>query len=116
MGVKRTGMNNLGDFIATELRQRNMSARQFAEYVGVTHPTITKAMYSEPPEPSLEFLTKLALATHIDLCTIVALVKPDATNIRPGTHLIAERIARLPTADRDLIDGFLISRALKPGE
>lgn len=112
MSVKQVSMNKLGDFIAAELRQRNMSARQFAEHVGVTHPTITKAMYAQPPEPSLDFLEKLALATHVDLCTIVALVKPEATRVRPEVQLIAERIARLPADKREIIDGYLRSLTL----
>ena len=47
----RVRMNGLGDFIADEMRRRDMSARQFAELVGVVHTTITKAMYKTPPEP-----------------------------------------------------------------
>ena len=46
----RVKMNRLGEFIAEEMRRRNMSARQFAEYVGVVHTTITKAMYQPPPK------------------------------------------------------------------
>lgn len=113
---RQATMNKLGDFIADELRQRNMSARQFAQHAGVSHSTITKAMYKVPPDPTLDFLSKLARATHTDLCALVALVKPDDTKVRPEIQLIADRIARLSENDRQFLDTYLRGVRLTPGE
>lgn len=110
----RVRMNKLGEFIASELRNRDMSARQFADLVKTNHSTITKAMYPNPPEPTLDFLVKLARATSTDLCALVALVKPDDTRVRPEVQLVADRIARLPPDKLEIIDGYLKSLLLKP--
>ncbi len=107
MFVRRVKMNKLGEFIQEELRKRDMSARQFADHVKVSHSTITKAMYPVPPEPSLDFLAKLGRATGIDLCTIVAMVKPDDTRVSPRALLIAQRIEQLPESKRAFADEFL---------
>lgn len=107
MSYLRVSMNHLGDFIDTEMRQRHMGVNEFARFVGVGHSTISKAISKQPPKPKLEFLEKLALATSVDLCTIVAMVKPNATRTRPDIQIIADRIARLPAADRKFIDDHL---------
>lgn len=103
----RVRMTSLKEFIETEMHQRDMGVNEFARYVGVGHSTISKALLPEPPMPKLDFLEKLALATHIDLCTIVAMVKPDATRIRPDVQLIADRIARLSASERKFLDDHM---------
>lgn len=112
----RVVMTTLGDFIENELRQRHMSAREFATFIGVAHTTVGRAMYKDAPDPTLDFLVKLARATNVDLCTLVALVKPDDVKIQPDIQLIADRIARLPADKREIVDGYLRSLTLKPSE
>lgn len=106
----------LGEFIQGEMRRRKLSITKFAEDVGVTHPIIAKFRwhglkeeYSHKPigEPSLDFLAKLAKATHVDLCTLVALIHPDATKADPRAGLLAARIAQLPPDKLEVFDTFL---------
>lgn len=61
--------STLGGFILEEMRKRDMSARDFALYVGVSHSAINKFLnygiedtYAGKPigEPSIDFLYRLA--------------------------------------------------------
>jgi transcriptional regulator with XRE-family HTH domain len=114
--------NTLGAFIHAEMLRRDMTAREFAEYVGVTHSTINKFLnhgisntYAGKPvgEPSVDFLVKLARATHTDICSLMALIAPDVTTTNAEAQVIAERIARLPPDKREIIDSFLLGLTLK---
>src|SRR5436853_408114 len=96
---------NLGGFIQEEIKRRDMTIRQFATLVTVNHSIIGKfryhgirETYNKKPigEPSLAFLAKLAKATSVDLCTLIALVYPDATIADARAGLLASRIAQLP--------------------
>lgn len=116
MQIYRVSMNKLGEFIEAEIKRRDMSARQFADMVGVVHSTITKAMYTDPPEPSLDFLRKLAKATGVNVLDLVALYLPEESKIDGQTRIIAERIARLPPDKREFVDTFLWGADLKKSD
>jgi transcriptional regulator with XRE-family HTH domain len=111
-------MRNLHDFLLHEMRSRGMSARQFAEFVGVANTTITRAMYGdEAPMPGLEFLAKLASATGTDLCALVALVMPEAVrSVSPEESLLAARISRLPRDKQEIVDSFVLGALLKQSD
>lgn len=102
-----------------------MSAREFAEYVGVPHSSINKFLnhgitdtYAGKPvgDPSVDFLIKLARATHIDICTLMALIAPDVTARRAEAEIIADRILNLPPEQREIVDTFLSGLAVKGRE
>lgn len=116
MKPAQVSMNQLGEFIEAEMRNRNMGVNEFARFVGVGHSTISKALLPEPPDHKLDFLEKLAKATKVDLCTIVALIKPDAVVTRPGDQLLLARIARLPANKREMIDDLLRGVSLQSDE
>lgn len=106
----------LGAFIQAEIKRRSLSIRQFADLVGVTHPIIAKFKYHgikekhggrSIGEPSLDFLAKLAIATGTDLCTLVALIHPDATIADPRAGLMNARIAKLTPDKLKIFDAFL---------
>lgn len=106
----------LGQFIQDEMKRREMSMREFAKLVGVSHKIIGKfrnhginPTYNKRPvgEPSLDFLAKLAKATATDLCTLVALIHNDATVADPRAGLMAARIAKLPPDKLQIFDAFL---------
>lgn len=112
----------LGEFIESELNKRQMSAREFADFVGVSNAVINKFrnhgindMFANKPigEPSVSFLAKLARATSTDICALMALIVPEATFIDPGARLIAQHIARLPPEQREVVDTFLEGVAIK---
>lgn len=98
----------LKDFIAEELKRRNLTIREFAKEVGVSSSTIVRTMSKKPPEPSLEFLAKLARYTHTDLCSLVALIHPDATTVNAEAAIIANRVAQLPPERQEMFDEFIL--------
>jgi transcriptional regulator with XRE-family HTH domain len=110
-------MITLAEFITQEMRRRNMSARQFADFVGVTNQTISRAVDpSKVPQHGLDFLNKLAKATNTDLCTIVSLLYPEETKISARARVLAERIDRLPQVEQDIIDRYLLGLSLQSSD
>jgi transcriptional regulator with XRE-family HTH domain len=106
----------LGQFIQDEMKRREMSMREFAKLVGVSHKIIGKfrnhginPIYNKRPvgEPSLEFLAKLSKATSIDLCALVALIYPDHTVADPRAAITNARISQLPPEKIEILDTFL---------
>jgi transcriptional regulator with XRE-family HTH domain len=103
----------LGEFIDQEIRQRQMSVREFAELVGVTHPTILKFREhgkKDVGSPSIEFLILLAKATNTSLVALLAMAFPDAApllQVDPATLILSQRIQRLPDHIRQAIDDLL---------
>ena len=103
----------LGDFIDQEIRKRQMSVREFAEFVGVTHPTILKFREhgkTDVGSPSIEFLIKLAQKTDTSLIALLAMAFPDAAlllKVDTTTLILSQRIQRLPDHIRQAIDDLL---------
>ena len=108
---------NLGEFIEQEIHKRQMSAREFAEFIGVTHPTIIKFREhgkKEVGNPSIDFLIKLAQATNTSLVALLAMSFPNAAPllaIDPTAYIISERIQKLPDHIRQAIDDLLAKYA-----
>lgn len=64
----------LREFVLLEIRKRDMSARQFADLIGVSHSTINRLLDTEKDHlPGIELMIKLSDATHIDLCSLMLL-------------------------------------------
>lgn len=103
----------LRDFINDEMRRRQMSQRQFADFVGVSHQTISRALdLHAPPEPSLDFLYKLAKSTGTDCCTLFLLIYPDLSSLSPRARLLAQQIDSLPAELQDILERYLLGVAL----
>ena len=106
----------LKEFIEQEMRRREMTMRQFAEFIGVSHATISRTLSpQEPTEPSIDVLVKLAKATGVSVSSLIALVRPDADdiNINPRARVLAERIANLPDTKREIAETYLLGILLK---
>jgi transcriptional regulator with XRE-family HTH domain len=97
----------LKDFISQELKRRNLSIREFAKEVGVSSATIVRAIGKNPPAPTLDFLEKLALYTHVDILTLVAMVKPKATRLNPSAMLLVDRISNLPPDKQTMVNALI---------
>lgn len=107
-------LTDLAKFIQEEMHKRDMSMNQFAALVGVSHTTISRLLRpGSTIMPDLDFLAKLGEATHTDICTLVALVMPEATHVDAEAQMLAERISRLPPDKREIVDTFLAGVALK---
>lgn len=102
-------METLREFILDEMHRRRMSGREFANFVGVANSTIVRATDYQrtPPLPSLEFLGKLARATSVDICTLVAFVYPDLTNTHAQVSVIGILASQLPAERQDAIMAML---------
>ena len=105
-------MQTIQKFIIEDMRKRKMSMREYADFIGVTHPTISK--YVRDPEHGIrwEVLLKLSAATHVDIGTLARIAAPDvAYESIPDTKLITDRINQLPPAYRktiiEMVDALL---------
>lgn len=106
----------LGEFIEAEIKRRNMSASEFARFVDVPVSVMSKFRnhgvtdtYSGRAvgDPSLDFLVKLAKATHVDLCALVALTRPDGGIVDPQARVMADFIIALPDNEREQAEIFI---------
>lgn len=101
----------LGDFILTEMEKRDMSARQFAQFIGVSHGTINRFVdfgSKDVGYPSIDFIEKLAVATQTPISMIMELILPHLANQdidSPDSEalLIAQQLQRLSEAERKTI-------------
>ncbi len=102
-------------FIEREMTERGMSAREFAKFVGVASSTISRITANKgASEPSITFLSKLADATKVDICTLVYLVAPGGRREpTPTARDLANRISKLPKDRQNLIDAVLMGITLQ---
>ena len=103
----------LSDFILKEMKKRDMSMREFAQFVNVSHATISRAV--DPQKniiPSTDFLAKLADATHTDIATLIAMVFPELTDLNPEIMLLAMRISQLHPEQQKMIRQLLMGMAI----
>lgn len=97
-------MQTLGQWIQEDMRQRNMSEREYADFWKVTHPVVAKYAADRYKKPQLETLVKLSRATHTDIGFLVRLALPEvAYDIVPGNHIIEGRLNALEAKHRDSI-------------
>lgn len=95
-------------FLLDEMKRLNIdSANRFAEYVGVTTSTITRATDERnPKKPGLEFLLKLSKATNTSLLALIEMTYPEEvgeTSLSPTAQVLAQRIEKLPDHLKDAI-------------
>lgn len=91
-------MTPFQEFLRGEMKRRDMSMREFGVFVGVSHSTIPRLMdASDPTQPSLDFLIKLALSTQTDIRYIISLVAPEAIlAIGVDSLTLLSEISKLP--------------------
>lgn len=103
----------LAEFIMSQLKERDMSMRRFAQFIGVSSTTISNALNpNKNIMPGTDFLTKLADATNTDIGVIVSMAFPELTSLDTATMLLAIQIKELPEAQqatiRQLMKGMLM--------
>jgi transcriptional regulator with XRE-family HTH domain len=107
----------LEEFVLAQMAQRDMSARQFAEFVGVSHSTVNRMLDSrnEIP-PSMEVLIKISNATRVNLTTLIQLSYPDIAldeGLSPSAQLLAQQFEELPDNIKDVIMTLINSHSLR---
>lgn len=111
-------MQGLASFLAGYLRQRDISARKFADEAELNHHTVNKLLKpdSKTNYPSIDTIVKLARATRTDPCKLLEMIVPD--DIAPlrttvEAQLLGQQIVGLPVEDRVVVDNFLLALRLK---
>ena len=107
--------NGFREFLKSEIKQRNVSVREFAVRVDVSHTTILRFIEDNPNKPNVptvELLEKLSQATGISLNTLLAICFPDTARqleIDPEVGLITDSISKLPSGSRQMVLKFVRS-------
>lgn len=102
-------MNELKAFLQSELKRRDISMRQFADMVGVSHATISRLVAPDTEEVnvSLEFLLKLSKTTGTPLTLLIKMVDPEVPvetgALSASGYLMAQRIESLPDDIRAIV-------------
>lgn len=100
---------SFGDFILAEMNKREMSARQFASFIGVSHGTVNRFLdfgKKDVGYPSIDFIEKLAIATDTKLSTIMGLILPqlaDRDKDDPDLELLASQLRELTPTERKIV-------------
>lgn len=112
---------NLSDFINAYLHDHDLSAREFADKVGVTHTTINNWRNPESKDaqnPKIRHLIALAQATGENVLTLLALVYPEVnasiaalTAVNPEVLFRSKLLEELPQTDIDMLDALIAQRA-----
>lgn len=100
-------LNDFQKFLDTEMQKREMSMRQFAEFIDVAATTVTRMMdQAEPKKPGLDVLIKISKATHVSLPALVAMAYPDvseATKLSASAQVLAQQIEELPDRTKEIV-------------
>ena len=86
-----------------------MSQREFAEFVGVSHVTVGRAMQDDAPTASPEFAMQLARATHTDVIALFLLAYPEAealANQSASARLAGDQFDKLPDEVKLFVSGI----------
>lgn len=105
-------MPTIAEFIKQDMERRDMSLREYARFIGSSHPTVSRYLSEPGHHVQWEFLVGLGRATHTDIGTLARYAAPDvAFGDVPDTRIIAERINQLPPDFRktimDMIEAYL---------
>jgi transcriptional regulator with XRE-family HTH domain len=102
------------DFLSDEIKQRSMSASEFARWIDVSPSTVTRAMAPRnATKPGFDFLLKLSKKTGRSLFALIELAYPDeaeASKLSPEAQVIAQQIEDLEERDVELIRRILRGR------
>jgi transcriptional regulator with XRE-family HTH domain len=105
-------------WLLDEMQARDMSIRQFGAFTGVNFSTLTKLLAAGSDDsrlPSVRTLAQLAEATQTDICSLIALLVPNATTMDAASRILAERIRRLPPDGQAVVEQWLLGRSLQSG-
>lgn len=111
-------MQGLSSFLAAYIRQRDISARKFADEADLNHHTVNKLLKPDDKSnyPSVDTLVKIARVTRTDPCKLLEMVIPeDVAPLRTTVEaqILGQQIVELPDEDRSVVDNFLLALRLK---
>lgn len=101
------------DFLIEQMEKRDMTAREFARLVGISHFVINKFLEygrKEVGYPSVEFLLRLAKATQTDIGIIMRTLDPSLI-AKSGpdiqTQLLIDKILALSGYEKRVVNAFV---------
>lgn len=100
-------VKSLSDLIRFEMAARSMTQERFADFIGVTHSTISRTLSGET-KPSSDTMYKLAITLELDIGIIAALAFPDATRRDGQSMFLTAQILRMPDQKRNLLTAALL--------
>jgi transcriptional regulator with XRE-family HTH domain len=115
-------MNELRDFVESQLKQRSISMRDFARLMGVSHGSISRLLDRSKPEigVSLDLLLKLSKATETPLNQILRMAFPgleiEAEELSASAELMAQRFNDLPAHVQKTILAIMDEWAVAEGD
>lgn len=111
----------LRQFVVDEMKRREMSYREFAQFIGESHHDRTHRIATGKfKRPDWDFVLNLQRALDLDLEFLVALLEPDLAQRRrqtltPLARQIAERFDELPEEFKAKIASTIFSMNAEPG-
>jgi transcriptional regulator with XRE-family HTH domain len=102
-------------FLKSEMERRNVSIREFASLVKVSHTTIQRFVDDKSTKryvPTLDFLDKLAAATGVSLNTLLAICFPETArtiDVDPDVAMICDLVSHLSLSTRQTVIRFIRS-------
>jgi DNA-binding XRE family transcriptional regulator len=99
------------EFIFEEMKKRDMSARQFAEFLGVTHDTVNRMLtHKEDYLPSIDTAIKVGEKLGINPAVVLTLAYPDLDFSITGDQLLfSERFNKAPKEIQNAVKILLAS-------
>jgi transcriptional regulator with XRE-family HTH domain len=97
----------LREFILAELKNKNISLREFARRVGVSSTAIVKATSDDPPEPTMDMMVKISRVTEVSVTALVAMCVPDDVVADADALALAEQIKNLPPEKREMVEALV---------
>ncbi|HRF95120.1 MAG TPA: helix-turn-helix transcriptional regulator [Aggregatilineales bacterium] len=105
-------------WLLSEIKKRDMSAREFARWVGLTNTTINKYLDERDERiPSIESLVAIAQKTGTPVDTLLTMIYPDIDErfLRADdrTMELVQKITQLPPEKREIVEAFIIGTLLQ---
>lgn len=100
--------NAFSEFLEGQIKQRQMTPREFAIYIDVAPSTLSRALNPDRNNitPSIDFLMKLSKGTSVSIVTLLELVYPelkDEAGASTSSKALAEQIEQLPDPLKDAV-------------
>ena len=100
-------MNDLGKKITNLLKERNMTQKDFAEYIGITEASLSRYISGER-EPKGEVIANMATAIHTTSDFLLGVEQNEDFSGPRITRLLARNVNRLSREDRNKIIKILL--------
>lgn len=110
-------MTTIAEFIRQDMERRGMSLREYADFLGSTHPTVSKYISESGHHVQWDFLVRLSRATNTDIGILARLAAPELAATYedfPTPEMVLQRLKQIPVEMRrtflEMIDAYLAQK------